>query len=146
MNGLVAIIDQVCNKWLVSTHLSVNNSPVQLIFNQSLREPCLQRQKILTTRAPPSYANDPQDAQEVWIIIIINITIITFRHHPSYANDPRGAEAVSTRPSYRRLPRRKLAHILLVHGIARCCLLLIVVDVFYDFLGSNTLQATSLSP
>ena len=75
MNGLVAISDQVCNKWLVSTHLSVNNSPVQLIFNQSAREPCLQRQQILTTRAPPSYANDPQDAQEVWIIIIINITI-----------------------------------------------------------------------
>ena len=74
MNGLVAISDQVCNKWLVSTHLSVNNSPVQLIFNQSAREPCLQRQQILTTRAPPSYANDPQDAQEVWIIIIINIT------------------------------------------------------------------------
>ena len=40
MNGLGAISDQVCNKWLVSTHLSVNNSPVQLIFNQSVREPC----------------------------------------------------------------------------------------------------------
>ena len=146
MNGLVAISDQVCNKWHVSTHLSVNNSPVN--FNiQSISTGTLQRQQILTTRAPPSYANDPQDAQEVWIIIIINITIITFRHHPSYANDPRGAEAVSTPPSYRRLPRRKLAHILLVHGIAvGCCLLLIVVDVFYDFLGSNTLQATSLSP
>ena len=114
---------------------------------QSISAATLQRQQILTTWAPPSYANDPQDAQEVWIIIIINITIITFRHHPSYANDPRGAEAVSTPPSYRRLPRRKLAHILLVHGIAvGCCLLLIVVDVFYDFLGSNTLQATSLSP
>ena len=85
---------------------------------QSISAGTLQRQQILTTRTPPSYANDPQDAQEVWIIIIINITIITFRHHPSYANDPRGAEAVSTPPSYRRLPRRKLAHILLVHGIA----------------------------
>ena len=144
MNGLGAISDQVCNKWLVSTHQCQQHSCTVNI--QSISAGTLQRQQILTTRAPPSYANDPQDAQEVWIIIIINITIITFRHHPSYANDPRGAEAVSTRPSYRRLPRRKLAHILLVHGIARCCLLLIVVDVFYDFLGSNTLQATSLSP
>ena len=48
---------------------------------QSITAGTLQRQQILTTRAPPSYANDPQDAQEVWIIIIINITIITFRHH-----------------------------------------------------------------
>ena len=82
---------------------------------QSISAGTLQRQQILTTRAPPSYANDPQDAQD-------HHNHQNHHHHfsssPSYANDPRGAEAVSTPPSYRRLPRRKLAHILLVHGIA----------------------------
>ena len=143
MNELVAISDQVCNKWLVSTHLSVNNSPVQLIFNQSALEPCsvnrywqrgLHHPMQMTPRMPR-------------IIIIIKITIITFRHHRPMQMTPgvpkqfqphqviAGCRVVNSRTycSYTAL-------------LCCCCLLLIVVDVFYDFLGSNTLQATSLSP